>query len=1770
MVRCPVSQFTVEDALFRCLRASAIRVVVGGCVSITIGFSEPNGSRGIVMGGRVHAAYLFTLLMLLTPLSTIPLSQPTSATPADSGSASPIEVMRVATGSLSEPSIAADSNGNFHLIWVENQSKLMYMSIDSEGLVTNGPAQYPSGSNVKWSPRIAIDNSGIIHVVWIQATTSDDCLVYLAAQPSSDADPTDGLFSPTVYSTNNIVCKSNQLIENMANPEVAVDSQGAAHIVWQDRDDPIGSRFSLPGIRYTMMVANFTSFIPNSPIFDTLVTTGVSSATHPDVTITDDDKVAITWQDTRGSMVEMVVILDSSGNMANEWGDTCTLMYGGGDGEGWNSPSLKQMADAAQITLLETLYGLGDYIRPEANNGNCNGHNTNQRSRSVMLTAQDDSGGIRKLHRTIYNGQAQNWGTQWEDWGPGTTWACLSWMDSLGNTGNQANPPTQYDHRWNPDATKMVIPLGDEGPKGGDPAQQSDDTQSIGEAHDACVDGGIIPQPLLGEVQSNNLVEMQSHALDLSQCSAGSITTATRTCSAFNSGTTNAGGLTSEWPGNGVTLEEMFGHWMELLHSGSPEVWVTVLDPYAKLTDVNFQEGTSAHTESGGAYGEDIGWGGSVDSHFVVVNDTRVTDDYSWSARPSLEIASDGEYHFVWSDSRDGRGQSDSHELVWKRINLNAWDFNGQSNGIDLSSNIGASSSEHYLSPLDASGGVGARDASAHNGEVAFTIDDDDMMHAAWVEGDSGDLTNLSYRRSRDATLVTPSIPNSWMVACGGGGACDGPTYDLSPWQSYKMGVGGDQVLTDVRDDGPQPAIAVTADGRRTSAVAWIDSEPCNSGDTNLPMGDHLCFRRIQRSLLQIDSDSPSLARTFEPGEIIDFDFTVSHLGSTTNSVMSVNLEWSGLPPLWDVSAVVGNGSGATLMTPIDSSWDINEGSVTPLTLTITAPSKVEATTTEHHIPRFGIVSSDGEHGASLELDLTLDVRHGLVLSAPQHSVTIEQGGSGILSVNISNYGNLWEEVTFPSTTSSDGRTIWGLPYGWDVDFTDRLELLADGSTSSKTMTITIPDSQAPGTVNLTVVASSAKASNPELVDGAQAALELTVNIARKRAGNVVFDLWDSSEEVMPGECVDFAVDISKHYGDDDVVISVVKAPSDRPDSVSPAVWEAEHWTYEVDYSQLPGGNEVPSQSGRWFTDGMRRTITVTLCAPTEASAGVVEQIELRAELDADPLANDMVTMQASVMPLFRLDAEWQSAPYAVEPGQSFEASLYVTNSGNVPLSFTPWIPMDGWTAEWVDGTPNGLVVGEEMFMTALIDVPLDALAGETFVPIYLESIVDSEGSLAYAEGTIEVLPRIDFQLSLDDYSHSDVSIRPGDIIDVPFTVKNAGNLAEPIWLENFSTGESGTLSATPRLDGLPGVEVQWYVVENAGTPLAVFTEVTLDAEHRLRLPELLPGEEVPVVCRITMYSHPGWTRDFFAVRLRGMSGFAVDGGDIDADEFWLGEDNNEETIYLTAFAPDLMVNSVEESVADQSVKLSITVQNHGNDPAENILLRVCSLSLSDAVEVGCTRADALVEQRITYIASADGGQPKSHVVTLKFSEAADTVVVMVDAEREVIESDESNNMVERSLAFQPGEPSGSDAILEMATDNVLLVLMGVLWLVIASLGLSAMRGRGRARRQMPPEWQMDASWGVDVIRDQRKSRRKGRKKGVQEQVFAEVHSMDYSMGSPSSIDVSDLQIGPDDATPSSAPSGALEPLGDIGYDPSEEKVKDDEFTIGDLIGDLL
>ena len=94
-----------------------------------------------------------------------------------------------------------------------------------------------------------------------------------------------------------------------------------------------------------------------------------------------------------------------------------------------------------------------------------------------------------------------------------------------------------------------------------------------------------------------------------------------------------------------------------LATNNSREIYMTVLDPYAKIQNPapGWVYGQSGTDEGNNRYTEDLG--PSQDSngygHLVVVNDTRITLDDAFSLHPSLAIDNSGDTHLTWMDTRD-------------------------------------------------------------------------------------------------------------------------------------------------------------------------------------------------------------------------------------------------------------------------------------------------------------------------------------------------------------------------------------------------------------------------------------------------------------------------------------------------------------------------------------------------------------------------------------------------------------------------------------------------------------------------------------------------------------------------------------------------------------------------------------------------------------------------------------------------------------------------------------------------------------------------------------------------------------------------------------------------------------------------------------------------------------------------------------------------------------------------------------------------------------
>jgi len=467
-----------------------------------------------------------------------------------------------------EVSGVIDDNQRVHMVWIENGTnpQLHYALISTNGVDTVLIASTPVGQNSSSalsSPSLVIDSNYRAHIVW--AVTDTDILYTLLDPSLDDQDGSTGdIASMTLVSTYTIAVGTG--VRN--DPDIAIDSFDGIHVVWVDTYDSQSTFFGASLIYYAMFAFNESGNNQLSTLINnTIITPAIGYKGSPAISMGANNTVIVVWEDTRGSLIEYVGLIDSSGSMTTEWLDMCAVFYGGNLSSGEYFQGVKPMLESASITVLETLYALSGQMNHASGHKNCEdayeigGFGNGPRSNHLGQNVSDTSGGIRALSDVMYNGSSYNipsdWGYNSEMWGPGSTWACLSWRDNSGNV--PGNPATPNDHQWNPNATRLIIPVSDEGPFGGDPAQEADDNQSIIEAHDACTKAGIIPIAVAGTssygvstASGGSDAAVRSHMMDLAQCPGSAMGTQQRTCNDSNWSTKDAGGEMYLYPSNNM------------------------------------------------------------------------------------------------------------------------------------------------------------------------------------------------------------------------------------------------------------------------------------------------------------------------------------------------------------------------------------------------------------------------------------------------------------------------------------------------------------------------------------------------------------------------------------------------------------------------------------------------------------------------------------------------------------------------------------------------------------------------------------------------------------------------------------------------------------------------------------------------------------------------------------------------------------------------------------------------------------------------------------------------------------------------------------------------------------------------------------------------------------------------------------------------------------------------------------------------------------------
>ena len=882
---------------------------------------------------RTRLALTLTLFLVLAPFSanfnsensTILRDDVDYRTSNSTATDAEIEMLLSGMNTSEIPEVVGvvDANSNFQLVWINSTNyAIVFAMFDQNGAQLIAPTNLPQSSlsNIPMDIVIDIDSTGILYICWSDMSNIYG-LAINAANDDHDGSQANGTQITTIPPTSLVYG-----VQSRYDPDIVIDRFDAIHLVWVDEADPLGQLYNIPQIHYMMTTNNNGAF--TTVIGSTFVTATLSNSGNPAISMGSNDTVVIVWQDTSGSLVEYIGILDTSGSMSAEWADMCSVFYGGTFTSGSTFMGIKPLMNSSGITVLETLYALaGQGGLPSATTGpTCaaavqTGGNGNQGPRATHLgqNPSDTSGGIRWIENAIFDGQSidlppggggTNDGS--EDWGPGTTWACLSWRDSQGRLGNAANPPTPADHRWNPNASKFVIPVSDEGPKNGEPSQQTDDYATINEAHDACVMAGVIPMPLLATGFSSGSDPVGSHMMDLALCHNGITSNVQRTCPGTTLRNTDAGGMVYQFPTSSSGQAQMTIMVQAILNqasaSGTTEIFMTVLDPYSFFNNPRsgWSIGAPGSDTTNSEYREYVG--PSIDSegygNLVIVNDTRVTETSGYSTDADVVVDDLGDIHITWSDYRSGfvTDEFANSQLNYARIDP---DRAGENDGSPLDMDQTA-----IISPSS----IASSNLSWASKPVIGL--DSRGVNIAWFEFDES-VTDLRWViLSDEVEDFRQSISQSVYEVYN-----DVSTIRVASGYTSMMGFGGSSL------NGSQPIVSFDYP---QSNFFWTD-EDCE-GDGSSANSIQLCTRSIIDYSIGFERTGNSGLVTISPDEYVAVLFELD-AGFIPGAADELTISHSLFPSNWLVD--VGFRENSFLRESIS----VSTGSVIPIELLIRSPT---------------------------------------------------------------------------------------------------------------------------------------------------------------------------------------------------------------------------------------------------------------------------------------------------------------------------------------------------------------------------------------------------------------------------------------------------------------------------------------------------------------------------------------------------------------------------------------------------------------------------------------------------------------------------------------------------------------------------------------------------------------------------------------------------------------------------------------------------------------
>ncbi|GIR75382.1 MAG: hypothetical protein CM15mP78_00810 [Candidatus Poseidoniales archaeon] len=434
--------------------------------------------------------------------------------------------------------------------------------------------------------------------------------------------------------------------------------------------------------------------------------------------------------------------------------------------------------------------------------------------------------------------------------------------------------------------------------------------------------------------------------------------------------------------------------------------------------------------------------------------------------------------------------------------------------------------------------------------------------------------------------------------------------------------------------------------------LAWSDTNTC--GDEGNNNRFTICYSHVLTGQVDVDFDEgETFYHVIEPGQQTIYNMTMNNSTPGPKDLVAdtYGLNISGVPMNWTANLYfASNHSSIFPDTPIF----LEGGEDIRFYMRVQAPSIYQANGDELAEIR---VTAQSYKDPAIQNDLItltlMDVVHGINLDTSHSMADIEQGDTAIFSITITNTGNVHDAFVFWDPNSLEGQQEWLLPFGWQVNFPIRVEL-DPGQSVTKNLEVFVPTSEDPGAFVIYVKGWSEGEPIKSVEKGTYDILELGVFVSIRSTGNIVFAVDDRSSQVKPGECASYDVDVTKNFDSGELVFATPGAPDAKPDGVAMDAWRVENWVVLVDFANATGSADAGDGLGdpiAWTipanAEKITKRVTVHVCAPQNATAGLGPAITLKGYLDGYPRISDSAILSTNVEHVFDLDAGPLTPPWA-------------------------------------------------------------------------------------------------------------------------------------------------------------------------------------------------------------------------------------------------------------------------------------------------------------------------------------------------------------------------------------------------------------------------------------------------------------------------------------------------------------------------------------------